>query len=280
MNYSKRLSSLLVAAAVPFGVAACGGSEPSVSGNSPGPKVTITNSGISVPGDQPVSTEILIDRTALLASNWTLAQSYKQAAMRAAAPTIARGGNLQVVVFGRVASHALPLYTAQIPSLAQAGDAARNDAAQTAALNSALNIAVGLAPAPNQQVAGALAQVTKLEGSDIGAVLGQAITGFAGDPSPTRDIVLETDGWIARQAQPPLWQVIGQRGAAGAASLILGNAGVPRGTRPVSLVEIEGLGSTAGYNDPGAQTVQQLDQGYQRACADLPVQTCQIDTAA
>ena len=75
-----------------------------------------------MPGDQPVSTEILIDRSAVLplgceSSDSTIAQAYKQVALQAAAPTIARGGELQVSVFGRVAEHALPLYTAQIPSL-------------------------------------------------------------------------------------------------------------------------------------------------------------------
>jgi hypothetical protein len=281
MNHSKLIPSLLVAVALPVGVAGCGGSGTSASGtNSPGSKVTVTSAGISVPGDQPVSTEILIDRTALLQGDSTLAQLYKQVALQAAAPTISRGGELQVSVFGRVAAHALPLYTAQIPSLSQVGDAGRDDNAQTAALDAVLNVAVGLAPPPNKKAADALAEVTKVEGSDIGTMIGQAITSLGGDSSPTRDIVVETDGWIIRQAQPPLSQVLAQRGPAGAAKQIVSNAAVPANTRPVSLLEIEGLGSTAGFNGPGANTNQQLDQAYQQACARLPVQACQINTGS
>ncbi|MGO9955027.1 MAG: hypothetical protein ACLP50_03470 [Solirubrobacteraceae bacterium] len=283
MNHSKLLPSLLLAVVVPFGVAACGESGSSA-GSDPagGPKVAITDVGTSVPGDQPVSTEILIDRTTLLndGGDHNLAQTYKEAALQAAAPTIARGGELSVSVFGRVASHAAPLYTAQIPSLAQVGDAARDDSAQTAELSAVLNIAVGLTPPPNKQVADALADVMRLEGSDIGGMIGQGITSLAGDSSPTRNIVLETDGWIVRQSQPPLWKILAQHGPAGAAGLIVRNADVPAGTRPVSLLEIVGLGSTAGLPEPGAVTVEQLDQAYQQACTRLPVQSCDITTGS
>ena len=134
----------------------------------------------------------------------------------------------------------------------QVGDAAdRDDNAQTATLDAVLNVAVGVTPPPNKQAANALAQVTKIEGSDIGAMIGQAITSLGGDPSPTRDIVVETDGWTIRQAQPPLSaQVLAERGPVGAANQIVSNAAVPAGTRPVSLLEIEGLGSTAGSQRP------------------------------
>jgi hypothetical protein len=275
MNHSKRCSSLLTAAVLPFGIAACGSSS-NLAPSAPGPKVTITNTGIvNVPGDGPVSTDILIDRTAVL-GNQTLAEAYKETALQAAAPTIARGGELNVSVFGRLAGRSLPVYTVQIPTLAQAGDAARNNAAQTSALTAALNVAVGLTPPPSAAAAAELGQVTKVEGSDIGAAAGEAITGLANDPSPTRDIVLETDGWIVRQAQAPLSQVLAHNGPTGAAALIVKNANLPAGTRPVSLLEIEGLGSTAGHNDPGAQTIQNLDQAYQLACGRLPVQNCEV----
>jgi hypothetical protein len=129
-------------------------------------------------------------------------------------------------------------------------------------------------------VAKAIARVTKVQGSDIGAMIGQAIIGLGDDRSPTRNIVAATDGWIMREAEPPLSHVLTHRGPAAAAKLIVANAAVPVGTRPVSLLQIAGLGLTAGLDGPGAKTNQQLDQAYQQACARLPVKTCEINTAS
>jgi hypothetical protein len=281
MNSFKLIPSLLVAVALPVGVSGCGESGASASAQNAGaPKVTLASTGISVPGDQPVSTEILIDRTALLRGDSTLARLYKQVALQAAAPTIARGGNLRVRVFGRVAAHALVLYTAQIPALAEVGDAGRDDRTQTAALEGVLDVAVGVVPAPNKTVADAIAQVTKVEGSDIGAMIGRAIIGLGDDRSPTRNIVVVTDGWIMREAQPLLSHVLARRGAGAAAEQIVANAAVSAGTRPISLLMIAGLGLTAGFDGPGAKTNQQLDEAYQQACARLPVQTCEIATSS
>lgn len=273
MINSKLICSVLIAAVLPVSLAACGGSS---STDSAIP--TASGSNFSVPGDKPVSTQILIDRTPLLDGDSTLARSYKQAALQAATPTIKRGGQLKISVFGRVAAHALTLYTTNVPSLKQAGDAARDDAAQLAALSQALDIAVGLTPPPSQQIRAALRSVTPTAGSDPGAAIGQAISDLNHDPSPTRNVILETDGWIVRQHQPTLSHVLAKHGPRAAADVIVNNAAVPAGTRAVSLLQIQGLGSTAGIIGPDAQTMQNLNQAYQKACTNLPVHTCQINT--
>lgn len=276
---------LLSATALGLGLAACGTSSPAalnVSAATAGPSqahhaapVRIPLAGpISVAGNGPVSTVIMIDRTTLIAGDRPLALSYRQAALDTAAPTIQRGGSLSVVVFGRVAAQDLPLYSVEIPTLSQAGPASRNDAGQAAALTHVLDIALGLARAPNVTDQRKLASITRHEGSDIGGAVAQAITTLSSDPTAVRDALVLTDGEIIQQAQPQLMHVLSKHGPSQAAQQILSDIPLPRRSRTITLLQIAGLAANSSASDPGVKTVRALERSWQLACDRLPVRQC------
>jgi hypothetical protein len=271
-------------ATLALGLAACGGSSsPSASGPKGPATVTVAAGGgqISVPGDGPVSTLIMIDRTALAGDDRALAIAYKNAALQTAAPTIARGGQLSLRVFGRVSGHALSVYSIKIPTPADVGPAARDDAGQTATLAAALDVAVGLAEPQNDVAAQALARVTDGSGSDIGRVVGQTINQMSGDPASVRVALVETDGWIEQAGQPTLKQTLAQRSPKVAAAQIVRTARAEQhGSRRISLLRMVGLGYTAGKPDPDSGLLDELDATWQDTCEQLAVDQCDISSQA
>lgn len=212
MKTRELVLSLLGAGAVTLAVAACGASTPDCITPHHTPENITVGGSLCTRSGKPVSTVIMIDRTTLIHGDRLLALGYRETALQTYVPTISNGATLSVQVFGRIASHAMNLYTVQIPTLAQAAPEARDDAAQTTALSRVLDIALGLAPAPNATVTQALDAVTIREGSDIGGAVSQAINDLGSDPSPIRNVLVLTDGWIIEQAQPPLDRVLAGRG--------------------------------------------------------------------
>lgn len=291
MKAHRFLLPLASVTALALGLSACGSTSSSVtsasgpispkagrsfislSGSGP---VSVGLGGVTVAGDSPVSIVILIDRTTLMHSDPVLANGYLQTALRMAEPTIARGGRLSVQVFGRVADHALNLYTVSIPSLSNAGPAARDDAGQTAALTKVLEIALGLRKAPTRTAAQALTDVTSVPGSDIAGAVRQGITDLATDSAPVRNVLVLTDGWIIEQGQHQLTSVLHAHGVRAATRMIVSDAQIPQSTRPVTMLRVAGLASTSGLIDPSAETVQQLAAAWSGACVHMPAKECSV----
>jgi hypothetical protein len=269
-------------------LAACGSSSattstpPPISPGSPHPasatgpvKIGIDGT-VTVSGDGPVSTLILIDRTTLDHQDPALADSYRTTALNMAVPTITRGGTLSVEVFGRVAAHAVSLYTTHIPTLKEEGPGARDDAGERAILTAALNVALGITPPLTKIAAQELYDVNHPFGSDLGGAVSLAITSLETDSAPIRNALILTDGFIVEQAQPPLARVLADHGVRGAAALIRSDLSIPAGTRPITMLRIAGLASTSGQIDPGAKTVNHLAQAWALATRHIPAREIAI----
>lgn len=263
----------LLAAAAPIG---CSGS-PTPSAPAKALPVTVNGSGgLEVPGDGPVTTRIVIDRTAIAKGSRLLAEGYRSAALQTAQPTIQRGGNLTVEVFGRVSRYAVTVYQVPIPTLAEVGPAARDDQGETAKLDAVLSAAVGLAEAPTPRAEAALRGVTDGNGSDIGRMVGQSIASVADGPADARIVFVATDGWIHEDGQPTLARELAAGGSRAGARMIVDQAGAPETRGPVSMLRMVGLGSTSGRRDPDSAKVDPLVRAWATACRRLPVATCQI----
>ncbi len=290
MTLSKQLLTTLCAAASVATLSACGSSSKTTgsggghpgaaqvqlggSASSSGPVRIQAGGSLLINGHGPVDTIIAVDRTTLLHADPPLANAYKSTGLQAAAPTVQRGGLLSIVVFGRIASKALNIYTIPIPTLSQEGPAVRDDTAQTAAVAAALDVATGLKDPSTPTAAEALSQITHPEGSDIGAMIGDAIKQMSQSDSSIRNVVVLTDGYALRDAQPPLWTVLAHHGAQAGGAQIVQNAAVPAGTRAITLLWVAGLGTTSGKVDPGPMRIGELQTAYSLACRHLPVREC------
>lgn len=76
----------------------------------------------------PVDTVIAIDLTTLTHGDPSLALAYTSTALQAAARTIQRGGLLALEASGASRGKAVNIYATQVPTLAEAGPAARDNA--------------------------------------------------------------------------------------------------------------------------------------------------------
>jgi hypothetical protein len=283
MNSRQLVPTTLGALALGVGVAACG-----AAGSTQAPRVHALkqaaarswNQGVpNVPGSGPVDTEIFIDRTTLLSRDGPLASGYLQTALAEAEPTIARGGQISLALFGHVAAHAVNLYTVTVPTLAQEGAAARDNAGETAALQNALEIGLGLSPAPTPLVRQSIAAVTARPGSDVAGAVAQAADDLSGVPSGTATVALVlTDGWNIRQGEPTLASLMLRSGVASGTRQITANAAseLAPGTPKVGWLRVAGLASTAGYAESGAKTVQRLTDAWRKACPALPATNCSV----
>ncbi len=230
--------------------------------------------GLEISGTGPVSTTVWIDRTSILGGDRALAGRYKTSALQMLAPTIARGGTLELRVFGRVGGHSVPVLAESIPPLSEMGPAGRDDDTMTGYVAAALDAALGLAPA-SDELSGALEKLTEGPGSDVARAAGEAIVSLAEDPAPTRNVLVLSDGRV-QQTEFVLKDALSAGAAEQAGRQIVENANVPQDTRKISLLRIRGLGSTSGQPDGTSEEIEAIDASWEAACDALPAEDCDV----
>jgi hypothetical protein len=272
--------SLLVAALLAGILSGCGGASQATAAGQHGATTQIdpppfTKGSPPAPGDGPVTTVIMLDRTPLLDGDESLAANYVQAAMRFAMPTIGRGGRLVVQAFGRVSGIPLTLLSMNLPTLRQAGPAARDDAGQARLHERAARVGVGLDGPPTAAVARALARLTDSTGSDIARAVGAGIATAASGGTTRRNVLILTDGWAFEAGSFSLRRFLASRPPSAAAAELarVARSEIPSGARS-SLLWIVGLGSTAGEDDPTPTKLDELVKTWNDVCPSLPVDTC------
>lgn len=261
-----------------LGAGGCGGAKEA----SPAPGVpdetqvsAATSGSITVPGDGPVDTTILIDRTAI-AGDSAFATEYTQAAERMLKPTIDRGGVLRILAFGSVAGHAKDIYTVELPKLEDLGPASRDDAGQTAAAQHALQVAVGLADPPTDSDVKDLAALTRGSGTDQARMIRDALGEMKGSSADAQNVYLASDGLID-QPEFVLARVLAADDGKAAGQRITDSIELPDDFRRVSLLRIGGLGITAGRSVRDAAELDELRVAWETACSPL-AQVCEIDS--
>lgn len=279
MNAKTLTAAALSVAA--FTTAACGSDAGSKSSGATGPvkptpAISMSNGSLALPGKGPVDTTILIDRTPLAAGDKSLAQAYETSALQLLEPTITRGGIGKIEVFGRVAGHALNVITNKVPSLKEAGPAARDDEAQKQAFASALDIAVGLAQPAEQADQKALAKVTQGPGTDIARAAADAAVELTSSTADATVVGIETDGWID-QTDFNLKQTLNNSDVKVAGDKIAAASKLKTGIKPVSFMRIGALGLTADRSDPDSPELGKLNDSWERGCKHL-AKTCETDT--
>lgn len=274
---SIRLLSFLVSAVLLVALTGCGGAATATPVDGRQSPTASVDEPLQIPGDGPVATVIMIDRTPLLGRDREVANGYVQAGLRFATPTIARGGRLVVQAFGRVSGHRVSLWSATLPTLRQAGPAARDDAGIGLQLERVLRIAVGLDAPPSSAVATALARLTSGAGSDIARAVAAGIANAAASSLTQRNVLVATDGWAFEADRLSLATILAEQPPSEAVRRLrqATRAAIPARAH-VSLLRMVGLGYTSGRRDPSPTKLDELVAAWRGACVNLPVTTCDI----
>lgn len=274
-----RESRISLATAMTIAVFASGcGDEQATTGpqaSTASPVVAINSSAIpEVPGNDAVNTKIAIDATSLGAGG-RLAEDYKAAASAAAEPTITRGGQLTVELFGRVNGRALTIYEESVPdrSIEGANIRGSSEAIRRESLAGALDIALGLTTA-EPDIARQITDVRSGRGSDIARAAGQAMrdAGEDGIAVILSDGLLDEGGVRARD-------LFGGEATADAASDVAAIATNGYSVPTPRLLRIAGIGATAGKLDIASGDAEVLVDLWTRVCRDLGVTRCEITQA-
>jgi len=274
---SIRVPPLLVPLVLLAALPGCGGASRPTSADRHQSQIAIFDDTPQIHGDGPVTTVIMIDRTPLLDGDPKVANGYVQAGLRFATPTITRGGHLVVQAFGRVSGHPVTLLSSTLPTLAQAGPAARDDAGQMRLLERVLRVGVGLDPPPSTTVASYLADLTSSAGSDISRAVVAGIAEAAASPVTQRNVLIETDGWAFEADRLSLARILANHPPSVAAASLAQAAGaaLPASAR-ASLLRMVGLGYTSGRPDPTPTKLDALVATWRGVCATLPVASCDV----
>lgn len=233
----------------------------------------VSTGGVDLAGDGPIDTVVAIDATAVQGDN-TMAAAYKASALAAAEPTITRGGRLQLRLFGRVSGRAMSIHDEQVPDRTVAGKDVRGagDQARRKGVADALNVALGLAPAP-AVVAEQLKRVTSAPGSDIARAVGTTINdaGAGGLAVVITDGLVDEGGITARS-------LFAGGSPAALGSSIAEIAQVDNNAR-ATMLRIAGIGATGGRLDLASADAERLVEMWTSACRKLPAETCNIQQA-
>jgi hypothetical protein len=227
-------------------VAACGSSSTLTAGCA-SRVVTLNAAGTAEAGKCPTDTAITIDRTAF-GQGPQVGTQVASEVVGAAGATLANGGLLSVVLYGRDADRAVTVYQGSLPTAAQEDQFGRSE--QTEQVETAIRAAVANAFAEPARQTPEMRQATALlegEGSDIARSLREAVHAVSrGDGNATAVVDL-TDGLNAT-AQLPLLKLI-ERGQTG-----------ELGRR---LAVVAGMGDDAKVGLIAIPTVGQVPQQYQ-----------------
>lgn len=272
----KSFAAVVLVAAASSTAAGCGSGDPATASETRTP--ASSGSGVlDVPGTLPVDSQIWIDATTTIVSDSDLAAGQLQQALAAAEPTITRGGQLTIMMFGRVGKQRHVIYEEAVPTRRDQGINYRGpaDDARRDAVGASLRVALRL-DAASPETRGALRQLTDGRGSDIGRAVSQAVQAAAAGSSPTKIATVITDGWHD-QPELVLRSELGDSTATSTVARRLVSSSANGGK--VDLLRIVGLAHTAGIPAPDAAVIDRLEAVWQQACHTLAVRRCETSAA-
>lgn len=241
--------------------------------------VSLSSTGVVEAGKCPTDTAISIDRTAFGEGPQVGAQVASEV-IAAGRATLANGGLMSVVLYGRDADREVTIYQGSLATAAQEDQFSRSE--QDQQVEAAIHSAAANAFAQPSQQTPEMRRATALlqgEGSDIARSLREAIRSVSRDDGNATAVINLTDGLNATP-ELPLPKLIGQESASEIAHRLAIVAGMGHGAK-VGLIAIP----TVGQVPPQYQRQQlpeltdRLVSAWQKACGLLHPGKCVISTS-